>query len=263
MSESRDRRRVFVGAPVAPLNSDAKISSPQISQRLGGHPLDVLERREDWMHVRGEDGYEGWIHRGYILSSEMREDSGEAGTRFCSLGSTTLGLDGRRRVLPLGAWLQAGERCVEGEVIEETARARRFPPNAGATALTAIGFFEGTSYEWGGITPWGADCSGLVQTAFWMHGLQLPRDASQQAVVGTDAGRDAAACEAGDLLFFSDRPDQKITHVGIALGDGRMVHSGLGRGGYAIENFNAETADEYTRALASRFLFARRPTFPG
>ena len=261
MSGNMDRRRVFVAAPVAPLNSEPKISSPQISQRLGGHPLDVLERRDDWMHVRGEDGYEGWMHRGFILSSDLREDSGEAGSRFCSLGSTTVSLDGRRRVLPLGAWLQAGERCVEGEVIVETALRRRFPPNAAAAALTAMGFFEGTSYEWGGITPWGADCSGVVQTAFWMHGLQLPRDASQQAVTGDDAGTDPRACEAGDLLFFSDRPDGKITHVGIAIGDGRMVHSGLGRGGYALENFADSSPDEYTAALTSRFLFARRPVF--
>ena len=264
MSPLRDRRGL-VRAPVAPLNAEPRISSPQISQRLCGHHLEILEAREDWLQVRGEDGYEGWIHRGFLASSDTREatgrSSGKPGQRLCSLGCVTLGFDGLRRLLPFGAWLLAGERCVEGEVVDEAEIPSRFPRNAAAASLTAADFFEGTSYEWGGITPWGADCSGLVQTAFWLHGLQLPRDASQQAGIGSDAGRDAEACQAGDLLFFSDRPDRKITHVGIALGEGRMVHSGLGRGGYAIENFSGEPGDDYNRALRSRFLFARRPGF--
>lgn len=264
MTESSDRR-AMVMAPVAPLNSEPKISSPQTSQRLCGHHLEILEQRDDWVNVRGEDGYEGWIHRGFLASPETGEGTGRspgaAGSRICSLGCITLGFDGLRRLLPLGAWLLSGERCVEGDVVEEAEIHRRFPRNAAAVSLTATGFFEGVSYEWGGITPWGADCSGLVQTAFWLHGLQLPRDASQQAVIGYDAGRDPKACHAGDLLFFSDRPDSKITHVGVSLGEGRMAHSGLGRGGFAIENFTTEKPDEYTRALTSRFLFARRPAF--
>ena len=264
MSGSSERR-ALVMAPVAPLNAEPKISSPQISQRLCGHHLEILERRDDWFHVRGEDGYEGWINRGFLASPDSREATGRSsgghGQRVCSLGCVTLGFDGLRRLLPFGAWLLSGERCVEGDTVAEMEITRRFPRNGAAASLTATGFFEGTSYEWGGITPWGADCSGLVQTAFWLHGLQLPRDASQQAGIGYDAGRDPKACQAGDLLFFSDRADRKITHVGIALGEGKMVHSGLGRGGFAIENFAGEPGDDYNRALRSRFLFARRPAF--
>jgi len=60
----------------------------------------------------------------------------------------------------------------------------------------------------------------------------------------------------GDLAFFSDRGDGRITHVAIALGDARLVHLGLGRGGYAIETLAAP--DAYGRALLSRFRWARR-----
>ena len=51
----------------------------------------------------------------------------------------------------------------------------------------------------------------------------LPRDAWQQAEVGRAAGIDVSRWDAGDLLFFSERADGRITHVGIALGQGRMV----------------------------------------
>jgi gamma-D-glutamyl-L-lysine dipeptidyl-peptidase len=110
---------------------------------------------------------------------------------------------------------------------------------------------------WGGVTPWGADCSGLVQSTFALHGLEMPRDAWQQAELGEDAGRDVGELRAADLLFFSDRPDKRITHVGIALGDRRMVHLALGRGGYGVENLS-DRADPYVAKLRERFLFARR-----
>jgi cell wall-associated NlpC family hydrolase len=94
-----------------------------------------------------------------------------------------------------------------------------------------------------------------VQSVFALHGVSLPRDAWQQARIGRDAGRDILAAHPADLLFFSDRPDAHVTHVAIALGDCRIVHLALGRGGYAIERLDGE--DMYIAKLKSRFLFAR------
>ncbi len=246
------------------MHGEPRVSSPQISQRLSGHALQVLEVQEDWLQVRGDDGYEGWIHRGYVTKGSTREDAqrsaGVPGKRIMSLGCTAVGFDGERRELPLGAWLHAGERSVEGQVVREESMSSSLAGEPAAVAASAVNWFEGTSYQWGGITPWGADCSGLVQTVFWMHGLVLPRDASQQAALGLDAGTNIAELLAGDLLFFSDRPDRRVTHVGISLGHWDMVHSGLGRGGYAIEAMDS-SGDPYTVALRERFLFARRPVF--
>ena len=146
---------------------------------------------------------------------------------------------------------------VSGEAVTADELPRRFPADATSIAETAVERFESTSYLWGGVTPWGADCSGLVQSVFRLHGIALPRDAWQQARSGTDAGRDLAAARAADLLFFSDRDDRRITHVGIALGDLRMVHLALGRGGYAVE-WLADTQDQYVQTLVSRFVHARR-----
>ena len=117
--------------------------------------------------------------------------------------------------------------------------------------------FGSTSYLWGGVTPWGADCSGLVQSVFALHGIQLPRDAWQQAELGTDAGRDVGELQPADLLFFSDREDRRVTHVGIALGSARMVHLALSRGGYAVERLG-DRNDPVVEMLRGRFLFAKR-----
>jgi cell wall-associated NlpC family hydrolase len=248
--------RVLVRASIAPMHAEARVSSVQISQQLAGHAVTILERQGDWYRVRGEDDYDGWMHRGYLdAAGEARRD--EAG-RALSLGCAvrTSGA-GPARSLPLGAWLSVNETVVSGESIDEGARASAFPRDGGAIARTAVERFAGTPYQWGGVSPWGADCSGLVQTTHWLHGVQLPRDAWQQALVGTDAGVDPARWIAGDLIFFSDRADRRITHVGIALGQWGMVHLALGRGGYAVERLDA-TDDDYVSGLMTRFVCARR-----
>jgi cell wall-associated NlpC family hydrolase len=83
----------------------------------------------------------------------------------------------------------------------------------------------------------------------------LPRDAWQQAELGTKIDN-FAEMKAGDLLFFTDRADKKVTHVGIAQGPNEMVHLALGRGGYAHEDLLSNEA--YVAKLRERFLFAKR-----
>jgi cell wall-associated NlpC family hydrolase len=196
------------------------------------------------------------MHRGYLepaMSESLTRDD-----RRLSLGCVVRDHDHDwSRALPLGAWLRTTETVVSGQVLDPASRVRAFPRDLAAIAATAADRFAGTPYQWGGVTPWGADCSGLVQTTFWLHGVVMPRDAWQQAEVGGDAGKDVKQWSPGDLLFFSDRPDARITHVGISLGGGRMVHLGLGRGGYAVERLDIRE-DPYVVALMSRFVTARR-----
>lgn len=248
---------VLVRAAIAPLHAEPRVSSPQVSQRLAGHALHVQRTDGDWMLVRGADDYEGWVHRGYIDHASSGAVGG-ARRRLLSLGCATRDASaGVARALPLGAWLRDDEHVTSGAAVDEGERERLFPREASAIATTAAERFSGTPYQWGGVTPWGADCSGLVQTVFWLHGMTLPRDAWQQAQLGGDAGSDLAMLEPADLLFFSERADHRITHVGIALGGARMVHLALGRGGYAVDRLDA-TGDAYVTALVGRFVTARR-----
>jgi gamma-D-glutamyl-L-lysine dipeptidyl-peptidase len=242
-----------VRTPVAPVFAEQRVASAQISQLVAGRRLELLERRDDWYRVRGSDEYEGWVHGGYL----------EHGTEYrasldrVSLGCVTVGAADARRAMPLGALLQADERVVCGEAIAIAASADRFPIDAAAIAASARRYFEGTSYLWGGITPWGADCSGLVQTVFSLHGVQLRRDAWQQAQQGEPGAASLFDAHLGDLLFFSDRVDGHITHVAISLGGSRLVHLALGRGGYAVETLD-DPDDLYVAKLRDRFVHARR-----
>ena len=240
-------------AAVAPLLGEPRAAATQTSQYLNGARLAVLETRGDWFHVRGPDRYEGWMHRGYIVDTEAASGSDDRISLGCSVRSAA----GRTRELPLGALLDGDEEVVAGEAVAREQLSVRFPPEGAAIAGSALLFFEGTSYLWGGVTPWGADCSGLVQSVFGLHGVPLPRDASDQARCGIEVPASVESLAAGDLLFFSDRDDGRITHVGIATGEARMVHLALGRGGYAVEALGGE-GDAYVTALRGRVRWARR-----
>ena len=246
-----------VRTPIAPMHGEPRIASQMISQQVAGHRVDVLDEEGDWVRARGDDGYEGWMHVGFLARTPNASARGSRQTPRISLGCITRTSSGARRSLPFRAILAPDEAVQAGEAVDFTKLAERFPLEADAITRTAQDYFSATSYLWGGVTPWGADCSGLVQSTFALHGLQLPRDAWQQAELGADAGRDVGELIAADLLFFSDRDDKRVTHVGIALGERRMVHLALGRGGYSIEHLDHRN-DPYVDRLRDRFLFARR-----
>jgi hypothetical protein len=246
-----------VRTPIAPMHGEPRIASQMISQQVAGHRMEVLDEEGDWVRARGEDGYEGWMHLGFLARSPKAGARGSRQTPRISLGCLTRTSAGDRRSLPFRAILAPDETVQSGDAVDSARLSERFPLEAAAITRTAQEYFSATSYLWGGVTPWGADCSGLVQSTFAMHGLQLPRDAWQQAERGTDAGRDVGELEPADLLFFTDRDDRRITHVGIALGERRMVHLALGRGGYSIEQLD-NRSDAYVDKLRDRFLFARR-----
>ena len=246
-----------VRTPIAPMHAEPKVTSSMVSQQLGGHGVQILEQDGEWFCVRGADEYDGWIHGGFLLRGPDAAPTAARRHVRISLGCVTENSLGIRRALPLRARLAADEMPVWGDAVEEERRSDRYPLAPDAITYSAQEFFGSSSYLWGGTTPWGADCSGFVQSIFALHGAQLPRDAWQQAELGADAGRDIGELRAADLLFFSDRGDRRVTHVGIALGDARMVHLSLSRGGYAIEHL-ADRSDPVVDMLRKRFLFAKR-----
>ena len=107
---------------------------------------------------------------------------------------------------------------------DEWARARALKPaNLEKTARQ----FLGIPYLWGGVSVKGLDCSGLVWMTYFLNGVLLPRNASQQARCGVEVPLNRL--KAGDLIFFGtpghgDVPD-RITHVGMSLGGREFIHS--------------------------------------
>jgi gamma-D-glutamyl-L-lysine dipeptidyl-peptidase len=251
---------MLVRAAVAPLHAEPRASSEQVSQSVAGQLAVILETREGWRRVRLADGYEGWMHEGYL---DARALSAEAAHEWAmsarhSLGCTVYdAITDMERALPLGARVASDVRIVAGGVLDEAEIRRRYPPGGVEICASAARYFWSTSYQWGGVTPWGADCSGMVQTVFGLHGAALPRDARQQAELGVALELVSEAWRAGDLLFFSDRADGRITHVAIVAQQRTLMHVAIGRGGFAVEHLGG-AGDAYTAALMGRLKVARR-----
>ncbi|MFN2636366.1 MAG: C40 family peptidase [Gemmatimonadaceae bacterium] len=246
-------------AAIAPMLCEPDVRTTQVSQLLHGHIAQVVERRGLWLNVKGADDYCGWVHQGYVVTIPdpvpPPQQTGWGDPRPLSLGCTVRDEHGATRKLPLGAIITDGQERFGGLAMTLEERRHSFPPAPDSITASAMTFFEGTSYEWGGVTPWGCDCSGLISSSFHLHGLSVPRDAWMQAMTGSELDG-MTDLKPADLLFFSDEPEGKITHVAMSLGGTRVVHLALGRGGYAVDDLRA--GDEYTTLLMRRFRFARR-----
>lgn len=108
--------------------------------------------------------------------------------------------------------------------------------------------FLGTPYRFGGEGGDGIDCSSFVQQVFHEHGIELPRTAREQIKVGTEVAD--GDLKKGDLVFFQTYASYP-SHVGIYLGEGKMIHASSGRGEVTVSDMNSD----YYR---SRYLGAKR-----
>lgn len=252
--------RAVVRTAIAPLLAEPTVAATQLSQALRGHELNLIEERGTWWLARGADDYEGWIHCGYLTLKGPAGNGPPArgwdSDSLVSLGCVVRGFAGGIHALPLGAVVPDGISVVAGEVLTLQERRRAFVAKGEAIVASARRLFSGTPYMWGGVTPWGADCSGLVQSIFALHGVPLPRDAWQQSGAGSELNAGHDALQPGDLLFFSERDDRRMTHVAISAGGADIVHLAVARGGYAAESL--DSGDPGSAALKSRFLFGRR-----
>ena len=130
----------------------------------------------------------------------------------------------------------------------------------GETILKTAYRFMGIPYLWGGTSTKGMDCSGFTKTVYYLNGIVLQRDASQQVNTGelVETNDGWQNLQAGDLLFFGRKADEnrkeRITHVAIYIGDGDFIHAA---GRVKINSFNPEKS-YYSDYRKSGFIRAKR-----
>ena len=206
---------------IIPLRNDFNHASEQVSQLLYGDCFKIIDHRKDWLKIRNQwDSYEGWIcsNQCVEISEDIYKSNLELEVKNSAnlLGYVSLP-NSELFPIPLGSDLRQIDvfnHQFEGEFTSTR--------DKNQLVKTAYSYLN-APYLWGGKTPFGIDCSGFSQMVYKLNGIQLKRDASQQAKQGENLSF-IEESEPGDLAFF-DNKEGTITHVGILLQDHRIIHA--------------------------------------
>jgi cell wall-associated NlpC family hydrolase len=190
--------------PCVPLRAEPNDLSEQVSQILSGELVLKLDDCEgNWMKVASlEDSYEGFADpRHFRLHNPSPK-------RHIVFKPIKLDIAGYSHTVPVGSFIYSNDSVDLGTS----------PNSLTEAALT----FLGTPYHWGGRTHHGIDCSGLTQICARLLGVELKRDAVDQAEQGVKVEWEGRC--ANDLAFFKNKKG-KITHVGILMNDDAIIHA--------------------------------------
>lgn len=232
---------------------------------LLAEPLYLLREQEGHFLVHTGEGY-----LAYVEATDVVRVDASRFTQYLNGPSVRIVADhvvNERLVVPLGArlkWVNTTGSNVTielptGELValpDQVCEMHHDPDETLDTIIHNAKQFLDTPYLWGGRTKQGVDCSGLVQIAFSIAGLHIPRDSYQQFYVGklTATRWHTAGLRRGDTLYFLG-DDGKIRHTGIYLGEDRFLHAVSPR--VRVNSFNPQHEDYDPHRHAS-FAFAKR-----
>ena len=238
-----------------PARKDASDKSEMVSQLLFGDVYSVLETTEKWIKIRTHfDAYECWICAKQHTTLSEKEFKEITSAPYSLSNELIQVVQENQEFIPivLGSALPllknkkmtVGDRTFlfDGSLLQAAQPDKR-------KILEYAFMYLNSPYLWGGKSPFGIDCSGFTQMVYKLSNVIIPRDAYQQAELGTSYSFVEEA-QAGDLAFF-DNEAGKIVHVGIVMGNGQIIHAS---GKVRIDNldhqgiFNKEM-NQYTHRL--------------
>ncbi|MFZ1688793.1 MAG: C40 family peptidase [Flavobacteriales bacterium] len=203
---------------IVPVRKDPSDRAEMVTQWLFGETAEVMERQEKWSRLKFHlDAYEGWVDNKQSVPTQYALP---IGAKRSIEATSAVDLGGSKLILPMGAVVDLPERAdaasAEQKDPKETGKSTAdLTGPATLRAMLMTRAFISAPYLWGGRTPWGVDCSGFTQMVYLLAGVPLPRDAYQQAEVGTTIELLDLA-QPGDLAFF-DNDEGRIVHVGFIL----------------------------------------------
>ena len=258
-ASAQDKRMAVVEFSTSYLRLQPDYESPLETQELMGTVVEIVGEKSYWREIITPQPYKAWCTNQGLV--EMTEEELEAylaapkvmfkelyghiytqpsfkSATLCDLvGGDIMRYAGRKGrwtkvMLPSGktGYVPSKELKVhEGfrSIAMGEGNAESISPEVTEAIIAEAEKLVGVPYLWGGMSSKGVDCSGLVRICHIMNGILLPRNASQQIKCGDRVELDEL--QRGDLVYFgtpaTDDKPMRVTHVGIYLGNGRIIHS--------------------------------------
>ena len=271
-----------ISISVANLRGEGKHSAELVTQATLGMPVKVLKKEGSWYLIQTPDDYLAWVDYGGVEPMDEEqfkswEDSekiifkdayGQSYTESSKdsrpvsdlVAGSVLELIGEKAGFYAVKYPDGREAYVSKDQAAKYSDWLSQLDQSQESLVNTAERLMGLPYLWGGTSSKGVDCSGYTKTIYFMNGMILPRDASQQIKEGKliDSVGDFEKLAVGDLLFFgkkaTDSTKERVVHVGMWIGNNEFIHSAGDVHISSMDN-KAVNFDEYNK---NRYLRTKR-----
>lgn len=245
-NNEKETKKAYVAYDMVNLRESASTSSKSLAKLKLNDELSVIkEENSTWTKVEYGD-ITGFVSTSLISSSKVEEKEDSAKE------SSTTSRSGEESARKIAEEIEKEESEAKTSTNAEEEKNTSSNSVTGKTIADYAQKFLGKDYVYGGTSPsTGFDCSGLTYYVYKQFGYKLNRSAAGQASNGKEVAK--SDLQPGDLVIFKNHALTKIGHVGIYIGNNKMIHASEPGVGVIITDIDSK-AYKYPQ----RYVTARR-----